>query len=516
MSVDARPSSPWPVHPSSADWTNVDVAGHSVQFYEDDAVLIDGMSRFIGSALGAGDAAVVIATRAHRDALARRLKARGLDLARATGQGRYVSLDADETLATFTVGGRPDASRFTTRMDGILAGARAATPGNAARIAVFGEMVARLWADGKRGAAIHLEQLWNLLAETRAFRLHCAYPLAFFDRSEDGEWLERVCAQHSRVIPSESYTGLMSEDELLRAIALWQQKARALATEVEERKTIQQALRGRNEELRQALATRDEFLSTAAHELKTPVASVHVAAQVLRRAHERGQLDEKRLRRYVEAITTASRRLTALVNDLLDVSRIHAGQLALEPEPIDLSAWVPNLVERYRDHLDGRHELCVELPPAPCVVLADPHRLEQVLLNLLDNAVKYSPDGGSVSVSVAASDGAVTIHVQDRGIGLPPESVEAIFEPFGRAPNALRRHLPGMGLGLHICRNIVERHGGAVWAESPGEDQGTTIVVRLPATSPRPKGMEARDGDPELGDDPLALPHPGESGRAGS
>jgi KaiC/GvpD/RAD55 family RecA-like ATPase len=149
--------------------------GHSVQFYEDDAFLLEGLTRFIGAALAAGDSALVVASEAHRDGLSERLRNTGLDLTIAVQQGRFVAADASETLARFMDNDYPNAARFENVVGGIVA-QLAGTNGKTQRLAIFGEMVAILWAEGKQQAAIELERLWNGLAEKRQFQLHCAYP----------------------------------------------------------------------------------------------------------------------------------------------------------------------------------------------------------------------------------------------------------------------------------------------------------------------------------------------------
>ncbi|HEV3316317.1 MAG TPA: PAS domain S-box protein [Candidatus Angelobacter sp.] len=231
------------------DQGNIDSHGHTVQFYRDAAFLLEGLGRFIGSALGAGDSSVVIATKAHRDGLVQHLKARGLDLSLAANQGRYLSLDAAETLAKFMRNGSLDASRFAEVVGSVLARARAAAQGEQSRVAAFGEMVALLWAEGKTEAAIRLEQLWNDLAQSHSFHLHCAYPIAAFGQVADGDLIEKVCAAHSRVIPLESYTSLASDEDRLLSVVLLQQKAIALETEIAERKRIQHSLQLREAEL---------------------------------------------------------------------------------------------------------------------------------------------------------------------------------------------------------------------------------------------------------------------------
>ncbi len=177
-----------------AQWHDHDSHGHVVQFYTEDAALLVAISRFIGTALGAGDAAVVIATRAHRDGLFLQLKERGFDVSGAVRQGRLIAVDAAETLSRFMRDGWPDPARFASVVGGFFDQIRAVTGTERPRVAAFGEMVALLWAEGKSEAAIRLEELWNDLARTHSFALHCAYPITNFNRDEDGERLsENLC-----------------------------------------------------------------------------------------------------------------------------------------------------------------------------------------------------------------------------------------------------------------------------------------------------------------------------------
>jgi PAS domain S-box-containing protein len=231
-------------------WDAPGFPGHSVQFYTHDSFLLEGLGQFVGVALVAGDAAVVMATKAHREGLAERLKERGVDLKLAAKQGRYLSLDAAETLSKFMMNGWPDAARFSCVIGNVITQLAAAVPGKHLEVAAFGEMVALLWAEGRPDAAIRLEQLWNELGRTHSFRLHCAYPLDFFPREPDREAVRRICEEHSQVIPAESYTRMVSEDERRRSIIFLQQKARALETEIRERQKVQQALQSREAELK--------------------------------------------------------------------------------------------------------------------------------------------------------------------------------------------------------------------------------------------------------------------------
>ena len=167
-----------------------------MQFYPTEGHLLDLLARFIGTALVAGDVGIVIATREHRDGLVRRLKSRGFDAGVARRQGRYLALDAEETLASFMRNGKPDAGLFQEVIGGTIA--KLVARGERRRIAAFGEMVALLWAAGKPEAAIELEQLWNDLAVRYDFALCCAYPMKSFGNGHAASFM-KICAQHSHV-----------------------------------------------------------------------------------------------------------------------------------------------------------------------------------------------------------------------------------------------------------------------------------------------------------------------------
>jgi len=201
---------------------------HTVQFYDEEAPFIEAWGHLIGNALVAGNAAVLIATKTHRDALARQLSGRGLDVARVIRQGRYVQLDAADTLSKIMVDELPHAGRFADLVGGVLLRAKAAATGERPSVTAFGEMVAVLWEDGKSEAALRLERLWNDLARSYPFSLQCGYPMGSFAREERGELFLKICAEHSRVVPAESYTALPSEDERLRSVAQLQQRAQVL------------------------------------------------------------------------------------------------------------------------------------------------------------------------------------------------------------------------------------------------------------------------------------------------
>jgi PAS domain S-box-containing protein len=227
------------------DWSEVRNSDHFVQFYENDEFLIQSVSEFVAAALGQMDASIVVATLEHRIALQRKLVSQGIDVSAAIEEGRYVVLDAADTLAKFMVGGSPDARRFNEHIGPFL---RQLGEGGR-RVHAFGEMVAILWADGHRHAAIQLEELWNDLAKHHQFALFCAYPISSFGNESDTLPFNGICACHSRVIPTESYADLDSVDERLRAIGLLQQKAQSLSAEIDHRTQVETTLAQREREI---------------------------------------------------------------------------------------------------------------------------------------------------------------------------------------------------------------------------------------------------------------------------
>ena len=228
----------------------------------------------------------------------------------------------------------------------------------------------------------------------------------------------------------------------------------------------------------EALRVRDRFLSIASHELKTPIARVQIAAESIAHALDTERLTPDRLRASVGRITRATERLGVLVGELLDVSRIDAGGLAIERVPVDLVAVTAEVIERFTDLDDAAQRLRLS-GDERVMIIGDRSRLDQVLMNLIDNALKYSAAPSQIGVDVRHSNGSAVIRVTDAGIGLDEADGGSIFLAFGRGDNA--SHVAGIGLGLFIVRDIVERHGGTVTAESRADGGGSTFTVTLPA-----------------------------------
>lgn len=190
-------------------WSSIGDGEHAVQFYAEDRHLVELLTRYVGSALVSGDVAVVTATRAHRDALSAALKRRGMDLSLAERNGTYIALDAADTLRRFMRDGEPDEQSFRDTVGAALLAIADVCRTSSRRILAFGEMVALLWADGKPNAAIHLEELWNDLAQQCSFTLCCAYSIKAFNDGEVGAFM-RICAQHSHVFAASNQPGALA------------------------------------------------------------------------------------------------------------------------------------------------------------------------------------------------------------------------------------------------------------------------------------------------------------------
>jgi PAS domain S-box-containing protein len=211
-------------------------SAHVVQFYREDHSLVATLAQYLGTALSKGDAAIVIATQPHNDALVTELKSKGHDLHALIEQGRYLPFEASDVLSRFMRDGVPDAAQFSTFMGALIAQAKSAVKHEPPCVAIFGEMVAILWAQGNHEGAIKLEGLWNDLAKSHSFTLRCGYPMTGFSDRTHAEPFLRICAHHSAVVPDESFVASDESDASARRVAELQQKLEAL----EKQKAIQQ------------------------------------------------------------------------------------------------------------------------------------------------------------------------------------------------------------------------------------------------------------------------------------
>lgn len=239
--------------------------------------------------------------------------------------------------------------------------------------------------------------------------------------------------------------------------------------------------RDAEEALRNADRRKDEFLATLAHELRNPLAPIRSGLDVLNRAP-----DEATRRRAEQTIERQLGHMVRLVDDLLDVSRISRGKIELQRTMLELRAVIETAVETSRPTLEeGKHALSVSMPEEPLWVDGDLTRLAQVVANLLNNAAKYTPEGGHVDLDVHAEGGDVVIRVKDDGMGIEAHALPRVFELFTRGALHRGRAQGGLGIGLSLVRDLVDMHGGTVTAESPGVGGGSTFTVRLPLAAVR-------------------------------
>jgi signal transduction histidine kinase len=233
-------------------------------------------------------------------------------------------------------------------------------------------------------------------------------------------------------------------------------------------------------EAREAVHARDAFLARASHELRTPLTSALGTVRLMRRALA-GEL-RQRPDELLDIATRSLESMAVLVNDLLDVARLTAGGDQLASRPVALAEIAARALAIVRPQAEERRVTFAPALPEGLVVDVDPHRFEQVLVNLLANAVKFTPAAGTVSLSAAVDERQLLVSVRDTGEGILRHHIEAIFQPFFRSAHPAPGRAHGTGLGLSICRHIVTQHGGHIWAESAGPGQGSTFLVALPVS----------------------------------
>jgi CheY-like chemotaxis protein len=248
--------------------------------------------------------------------------------------------------------------------------------------------------------------------------------------------------------------------------------------DVTERKRLEESLRRQAEALREADRRKNEFLAILAHELRNPLAPISNAIQILTL---RGD-DPAMVAQTKEVMERQVHQMSRMVDDLLEVSRISRGKIILQTAPLNLADVVTTAVETSRPLVEAhRHTLKVSLPERPARVEADGARLAQVLSNLLNNAAKYTEDGGRIDLIVEQAQGEALIRVRDNGIGIAPERLANVFDMFEQIEGAADRSQGGLGIGLTLARRLVEMHGGKIEVHSAGLGKGSEFVTRLPA-----------------------------------
>jgi signal transduction histidine kinase/CheY-like chemotaxis protein len=242
--------------------------------------------------------------------------------------------------------------------------------------------------------------------------------------------------------------------------------------------------------LRAADRQKDQFLAMLAHELRNPLAPIVNAAHVL---HLRAA-DDPVVQRQRETIERNARHLSRMVDDLLEVSRINEGKIELQKERLDLVTIVEQAVDCVRSRIEEReHSVSVSVPLQPVYLQADAVRLIQILVNLLDNAVKYTDRGGQITLTASHHGEAAVLSVRDNGRGIPEEQLGTIFDLFVQGDRALTHSDAGLGIGLTLVRRLVELHGGEITVQSAGASQGSEFTIRLPA-EPAPARKRRENG----------------------
>ena len=267
-----------------------------------------------------------------------------------------------------------------------------------------------------------------------------------------------------------------------------------LRRQTEERQRLLENERSARAEAERANRLKDDFLATLSHELRTPLNAVMGWAHMLARR----ELNDVQQRQALAAIHRNALAQSRLVDDVLDLSRIITGRMALAAEPVELTEIVRTTVDSFTPAVLGKRQTVqLDLAP-PALITGDPHRLRQVVWNLVSNATKFTPEAGTITVRVRQVDARVEVEVTDTGEGIEPSFLPFVFDRFRQGDSSTTRRHGGLGLGLALVRHLAEAHGGTVSAASEGRDRGATMKVTLPARPPTPAPAEPtgdRPGD---------------------
>ncbi len=308
-------------------------------------------------------------------------------------------------------------------------------------------------------------------------------------------------ARDGRVIPIDDSAAPIRtpEGDIIGAVLVFRDITARRRSEREQAQALEREKAARRES-EAAARGKEEFVATLSHELRTPLNAIFGWIQLLRS----GALDDAHRAHALEVIERNTRTQARMVDDLLDVSRIMTGHFRIEPRPVDLRAVIGAAVDAVRPAVDAKGvHLVTDLDPAAGTVTGDADRLQQVVWNLLTNAVKFTPRDGRVEIRLQRRDSQVEIRVADTGRGIAADFLPHVFERFSQADTSSSRAQPGLGIGLALVRHLVELHGGTVAVASEGEGRGATFTVRLPVPATLPRGRTdapvdgggATDGD---------------------
>jgi signal transduction histidine kinase len=422
---------------------------HAVQFYESESFLYEKVSRFVNTALCAGESAIVIAANTHREAIARRVNA---VFPSADSESRFISVDADETLAGFMVDGWPDARRFADVIGTLL---RRASANGAVRVRAFGEMVALLCAAGKMEAAVRLEELWNDLARDHDFSLLCAYPMEAFQGERESQAFHRIFAAHSHVCASEEYVhGTADSDQFHRATALLQQKAKALEYEVARRKETESALSklaAHQERIRED--ERKRIAREIHDELGGVLTGIKAYVSVaIDRAKAEGRAVDPQLADASDLADTAIETVRRVITDL-------------RPSVLDeLGIWVA--LEWYAGQIEKQTglscSLTIDAPVAAMTVTPETSIvLFRIVQEALTNAIRHA-GASKITVRVLLDERALIVEVADDGKGIEAAHV-----------------FNGVSWGIAGMQERARHVGGQIKVTGI-TGCGTAVVFRLP------------------------------------
>ena len=462
---------------------------HSVQFYETEQYLSSVVSDYLADGIESGESSIVIASPRNRELVAAGLESRGCDVAGSSGCKRIQMMDARETLDRIMSGNSPSPKRFAEVVGGAVEMVRHESRTS---VRAFGEMVNILWQDGNREGAIELEELWNDLGKSSSFSLLCAYKISNFESEADARDFSRICSHHTSVIPTERYTW-SDEGAQLVEVAMLQQRAAALEVEVIRRRALETELlkslaerdalvereRSARAEAESASAAKSEFLAMMSHELRTPLNAIGGHIQlVLMELH--GPVT-KAQREALERADRSQQHLLSLITNVLNFARTESSEIAYHFEDVAVAPIISDVARLLEPlALASRLQCSVYLNDASGVrVRTDRERVHQILMNLVGNAIKFSPPGGSIVLETTLDDQAVTVHVRDTGPGIPAAKLERIFEPFVQLRSRPDSSREGLGLGLAISRDIARGMGGNLTVTSV-LGAGTTLSLSLP------------------------------------
>jgi signal transduction histidine kinase len=465
-----------------------DPAVHTAQFYEQDRSFLEFATRFLAAALAQGMPGVFIATEKHHHGVAARLQAQGIDVAGARASKLYIELNVEQVLSAIMRDGKPDAECAHMAVSDVLARIKTAAGGEPRRVTLGGEAVSLLCAKGEHEAALQLERIFNDLGREFDLTLFCGYVANSFDRAGHSDVFARICAEHTDVVPEESYLELEGGAKRRLYVAQLQQKARALETEMAARRQSEDAL-ARSEKH----AAVGRLAASIAHEINNPLSSLTNLFYLI---NTDTSLDPT-ARHYAALADQELRRTARITKQMLGFYRESS-----TPIPCTLSQIVDSVVELYEPRLLASNITVEKDYGVEGNVDGFPAEMRQLFANLIGNAIEAVGSKGKIRLRISEARDwndprrhGVRVSVGDTGAGLSLENQKRIFEPFFTTKGE-----SGTGLGLWVSRGIVQKHEGRIRFRSrphvgqPGG--GTVFSVFLPAA----QEQDARQTTPGIAD----------------